>query len=224
MGSPRQFSREIPRRANRLLTELYDNLPESEDRPFKLKATFLLSVATSIISVPYERSADDKEHLGDEDHADCIRQATHSADPISSSPFYSGTWRYFRLEKGEGFPKLAIEGFTPAVLDGLRGEDAIKNARTMSCWLFFSNLRNALSHGSVFYLDAEGNTGENIQVSRFGFVSTARDQKDKKKVVALHIQTVTMADFRGFLSEWVDWLAKLESANPQEQMASEHKN
>lgn len=215
MGSPRQFSREIPRRANRLIKELYDDLPESEDRPFKLKATFLLSAATSIISVPYERSADDKEHLGDEDHADSIRQATHSADPISSSPFYSGTWRYFRLEKGEGFPKLAIEGFTPAVLEGLRGEDAIKNARAMSCWLFFSNLRNALSHGSVFYLDAEGNTGENIQVSRFGFVSTARDQQDKRKVVALHIQTVTMEDFRGFLSEWVDWLTKLGSASPK---------
>lgn len=219
MGSPRQFSREIPRRANRLIKELYDHLPESEDSRLKLKATFLLSAATSIISVPYERSADDKEHLGDEDHAASIRQATHSTEPISSSPFYSGTWRYFRLEKGEGFPKLAIEGFTPAVLDGLSGEDAINNAGAMSCWLFFNNLRNALSHGSVFYLDPEGKTGENIQVSRFGFVSTARDQQDKRKVVALHIQTVTMADFRGFLSEWVDWLAELGSASSQEQIA-----
>jgi len=224
MGSPRQFSREIPKRANRLIKELYDDLPESEDRPFKLKATFLLSAATSIISVPYERSAENKEHLGDEDHADSIRQATQSADPISSAPFYTGTWRYYRLEKGDGFPKLAIEGFTPAVLEGLRVEDAINNARAMSCGLFFSNLRNALSHGSVFYLDAEGNSGENIQVSRFGFVSTARDQQDKRKVVALHIQTVTMADFRGFLSEWVDWLAKLGSASPQEQIAPKHGN
>lgn len=223
MGSPSQFSREIPRRANRLLTELYDNLPESEDRPFKLKATFLLSAATSIISVPYERSADDKEHLGDEDHADSIRQTTQSADPINSSPFYIGTWRYFRLEKGEGFPRLAVEGFTAAVLEGLGSADAIDNARAMSCRLFFSNLRNALSHGSVFYLDAEGNTGENIQVSRFGFVSTARDQHDKRKVVALHIQTVTMGDFRGFLSEWVDWLTKLGSARPQEKIAPQHR-
>lgn len=195
---------------------VYDDLPESEDRPFKLKATFLLSAATSIISVPYERSADDKEHLGNEDHADSIRQATQSADPISSSPFYSGTWRYYRLEKGEGFPKLAIEGFTPAVLEGLGSDDAINNARAMSCGLFFSNLRNALSHGSVFYLDAEGNTGENIQVSRFGFVSTARDQQDKRKVVALHIQTVTMAEFRGFLTEWVNWLTNLENISSTE--------
>lgn len=215
MGSPRQFSREIPKRANRLITELYDNLPESEDRPFKLKATFLLSAATPIISVPYERSAENKEHLGDEDHAEIIRQATQSSEPISSSPFYSGTWRYFRLDKGDGFPKLAIEGFPSAVVDGLQAEEAINNARGISCGLFFSNLRNALSHGSVFYLDADGNSGENIQVSRFGFVSTDRDRQDRGKVVGLHIQTVTMAHFRAFLGEWVKWLTDLENSGAE---------
>lgn len=213
MGSPRQFSREIPKRANRLIKELYDNLPESEDRPFKLKATFLLSAATSIISVPYERSAKNKEHLGDEDHAESIRQATQSAKPISGSSFYSGTWRYYRLDKGQGFPQLATEGFPAAVLEGLQGEDAIDNARAMSCRLFFSNLRNALSHGSVFYLDSDGNSGEDIQVNRFGFVSTDLDKR--RKVIGLHIQTVTMAEFRGFLTEWVNWLTNLGNTSSQ---------
>ncbi len=214
MGNPRQFSREIPKRAYRLIKELYDDLPESEDRPFKLKATFLLSAATSIISVPYERSAENKEHLGDEDHADTIRQATQSADPISSFPCYIGTWRYIRLERAEGFPKLAIEGFPHVVIEALQAEGAVNNARGISCRLFFSNLRNALSHGSVFYLDSNYNSDEDIQVNRFGFVSTELNKQ--REVVALHIQTVTMADFRRFLSEWVDWLAKLGSANTQE--------
>ncbi|OWZ90500.1 hypothetical protein B9J07_27000 [Sinorhizobium sp. LM21] len=188
MGNPSQFSREIPRRAHRLLDELYNDLPESSpDRALKLKATFLLAIATPIISVPIERLARQKEHLGEEEAADGIKDAITAKTPVGEAPFYTGCWRYYKQAKGEAFPRLAIDGFPPDIIGGLAAEDALTAARQLSSNEFCSNLRNALSHGSVFYLDSEGPSSENIRVSRFAFVSTDR-QRDPR---ALHCRSQT---------------------------------
>lgn len=212
MGNPSQFSREIPRRAHQLLAELYNDLPESSShRGLKLKATFLLAIAMPIISVPIERLARKKQHLGEEDSGDYIKDAINAEIPVGEAPFYVGCWRYYRQAKGKAFPRLAADGFPEDIIKGLRADDALTAARQLSSKEFCSNLRNALSHGSVFYLDAQGRSGENIRVSRFAFVSTDRLHDPR----ALNIQYVTMMDFRAFLSKWVDWL-QTPTANPGE--------
>ncbi|NKE75356.1 MULTISPECIES: hypothetical protein [Brucella/Ochrobactrum group] len=209
MGNPSQFGREIPLRAHTLLTELYENLPESSRSPgLKLKATFLLAVAMPIISVPYERLAQGKAYLGTEDLADVIEKVIKSDTPVEDAPFYAGEWRYHKQEKGSEFPRLG-EHFPKHIFDSLQTGEALNAAKKLSAKDFCSNVRNALSHGSVFYLDAQGNSGENITVSRFAFVSTNR----QKNPNALHIQSVTMGDFRKFLGKWVDWLQNPASPN-----------
>ncbi|MBX4956015.1 hypothetical protein [Rhizobium lentis] len=210
MGNPSQFSREIARRAHQLLAELYNDLPESSPgRGLKLKATFLLAIATPIISVPIERLARQKEHLGEEKSANGIEDAITAKTPVGEAPFYAGCWQYHKQVKGEAFPRLAVDGFPPDIIDGLEADDALTAAKQLSSNEFCSNLRNALSHGSVFYLDAQGRSSENIRVSRFAFVSTDRQRNPR----ALHIQSVTMADFRAFLGKWVDWLQNPAASN-----------
>lgn len=208
MGNPTQFSREIPRRAHRLLTELYNGLPESQqNNGLKLKATLLLALATPIITLPFERMARPKEHLGREAFSDVIGKAINSKSKVEKAPFYAGIWRYHKLGKGHAFPHLSVNGFCPDIVRSLATDDALSTAKKLPSKVFCANLRNALSHGSVFYLDAQGNTGENIRVSRFAFVSN-----DRLPPSALHIQVITLADFRLFLEKWVAWLQNPGSA------------
>lgn len=209
MGNPAQFGREIPRRAHRLLTELYNDLPESQqNNGLRLKATFLLAVATPIISLPFERMARPKEHIGPEAFSNVVGKAINSKSKVEKAPYYAGNWRYHKLEKGRGFPRLSVDGFSKDIVQSLATDDALAAAKKLQSKVFCANLRNALSHGSVFYLDANGNSGENIRVSRFAFVSTDRPRGPR----ALHIQAITLADFRIFLEKWVGWLQNLDGA------------
>ncbi|WP_395175454.1 hypothetical protein [Roseibium alexandrii] len=203
MGNPTQFSREIPRRAQKLISDLYDNLPDSQpNNGLKLKATFLLAVATPIITLPFERMARPKAHLGSEAFSEIIRKAINSKTKVENASFYAGCWRYYKLEKGDAFPRFAVEGFSQKIVQSLATADALLAAKELKSDVFCANLRNALSHGSVFYLDENGNTGENIRVNRFAFVSTDRARNPQ----ALHIQSITLAGFRVFLEKWVAWL------------------
>lgn len=206
MGNPRQFSREVPKRARELLTNLYDDVPSSQDSGLKLKATFLLAISMPIITLPYERIARAKAHLGEEVHDDeftkVVKAEILSENEVGRAAYFSGEWKYHFLDRGAAFPQLALSGLPQEVQAQLDTEEASEAAKAITSKLFCSIVRNALSHGSVLYLGAGGQSGEHLPIRQFAFIGTNRSHNP----TGLHILRTTMAGYREFLLSWVDWL------------------
>src|SRR5688572_9271058 len=119
MGNPTHFSLEVPKRAHQLLHELYEQLSDSEGTKLPLKATFLLSISMPMIILPIERILKYKRnpalaHMNDAAVnprlADAVERAIDLQGQAHQANFFAGRWRYASLEKGQGFPNLAVDG------------------------------------------------------------------------------------------------------------------
>lgn len=211
MGNPTHFSLEVPKRAHRLLRDLYEHLGDSDGTGLSMKATFLLSVSMPIVILPIERILKYKRnpaevHMNDAiinaRLADAVDQALDFDGKVHDTKFFAGSWQYAVLEKGYGFPNLAADGLPINVAEQLDSPNAIEDARNLSANRFCKILRNALAHGGVLYLDQNGRSVPGSPVRRFAFVSTD-NPKNPTKLFFLRIK---MADYRLFLERWIDWL------------------
>lgn len=211
MGNPTHFSLEVPKRAHQLLRDLYEQLTDSDGTRLPLKATFLLSVSMPIVILPIERILKYKEkraegHMNDAvlnpRLADAVDRAIDLKGKVHEAKFFTGPWQYATLERGTGFPNLAVAGLPDAVAGQLDAPEAIERAKSLSAHRFCGILRNALAHGGVLYLDEHGHSCTGAPVRRFAFVSTDRPNNPTK----LHFLRIKMADYRAFLQCWVDWL------------------
>jgi hypothetical protein len=211
MGSPTHFSLEVPKRAHQLLRDLYEQLTDSDGTRLPLKATFLLSVSMPIVILPIERILKYKQkrtegHMNDavlnSRLADAVDHAIDLEEEVHQAKFFAGPWQYASLEKGAGFPNLAVEGLPDTVAAQLDAPEAVERAGSLSADTFCRILRNALAHGGVLYLDQHGRSNSGAPVRRFAFVSTDRLNNPTK----LHFLRIKMVDYRAFLQHWVDWL------------------
>ena len=211
MGNPTHFSLEVPKRAHQLLRDLYEQLTDSDGTRLPLKATFLLSVSMPIVILPIERILKYKQkrtegHMNDAvlnpRLADAVDRAIDLKGAVHEAKFFTGPWQYASLEKGAGFPNLAVTGLPDAVAAQLDAPEAIERAKSLSADTFCRIVRNALAHGGVLYLDQNGRSNSGGPVRRFAFVSTDRPNNPTK----LHFLRIKMADYRAFLQHWVDWL------------------
>lgn len=211
MGNPLHFSLEVPKRAHQLLRDHYEHLGGSDGSRLPLKATFLLSVSMPIVILPIERilkyrRGANSGHMNDAvlnlkladavDHAIDLQAAIHLAD------FFTGPWQFASLDKGGGFPNLAVDGLPEAIAAQLDAPTAIEDARNLSANRFCKILRNALAHGGILYLDEYGRSSSAAPVRRFAFVSTDNPSIPTK----LFFLRIGMADYRAFLQKWVEWL------------------
>jgi hypothetical protein len=211
MGNPTHFSLEVPKRAHQLLHDLYERLSDSEEAKLPLKATFLLSISMPIIVMPIERILRYKRNPV-EDHmndavinpklADAVDRGINLQGQVHLAEYFAGSWQYTSLERGLGFPNLAVDGLPGAIAAQLDSVKALEDARNLTANRFCKILRNALAHGGVLYLDEHGRSNSGAPVQRFAFVST----NDPNRPTKLHFLRITMADYRTFLQRWVDWL------------------
>ncbi|RAI01431.1 hypothetical protein DLJ53_08315 [Acuticoccus sediminis] len=211
MGNPTHFSLEVPKRAHQLLRDLYEQLSDSDGTRLPLKATFLLSISMPIVILPIERILKYKQkraegHMNDAvlnpRLADAVDRAIDLKGKVHEAKFFTGPWQYATLERGAGFPNLAVEGLPDSVAAQLDAPEAVERARSLAADTFCRILRNALAHGGVLYLDQHGRSNSGAPVCRFAFVSTDRLNNPTK----LHFLRIKMADYRAFLQLWVDWL------------------
>lgn len=211
MGNPTHFSLEVPKRAHQLLRDLYEQLGDSEGTRLPLKATFLLSISMPIVILPIERILKYKRkpnevHMNDAvlnaRLADAVDRAIDLQAKVHEAKFFAGPWQHAALTKGAGFPNLAADGLPEDVALQLDSPQAVEDARNLSANRFCKILRNALAHGGVLYLDQHGRSHDGAAVRRFAFVST----NNPNNPTELHFLRIKMADYRGFLQRWVDWL------------------
>lgn len=209
MGNPTHFSLDVAKRANRLLGSLYEHLTEENGLP--LKATFLLSISMPIIILPIERilrfkQRNSNDHMNDvalnTRLADAVDRAIDLNKMVHEAKFFVSPWQYASLDKGGGFPNLAVQGLPDSVAAQLDSPQAVERAKSLSAGVFCSVLRNALAHGGVLYLDQNGRSSSGAPVRRFAFVSTNKLNNPTQ----LHFLRINMGDYRKFLQHWVDWL------------------
>lgn len=223
MGVPYHTSRDVPGRCLWLIDRLYSRVEKIRD-PYApelgpLDATFLFAMSTLMLTLPLERIERHrrKEEAGNQGYNDdrpldpAAAQEVGSVlgddpPPLSASPFYvPGAWRFAEIDYVQGM-NLAVE-FPQALERQLEDPSAEEIAKNMSTKVWIDCIRNALAHGGIHYLDADGRQAFGQPAKMMGFVS-ARYPKGglrnpPEKLLALR---TTPALYRETLKRWVVWV------------------
>jgi len=213
MGIPEHYSRDIAQRCQALIRHLrplvQKGLPDDGAFGGPLDTTFLLAMATPMIVLPVERifkpmrpgadvPADDREL--DPALADRVGDVLGPGRPFADAPFaVAGRWSYM-----PGARPFSLAAHWPyELLDALAGEEARAEAGNAPAQRIVLDLRNALAHGGVAYLDARGHqTDGQAAMLAFASARTARGRLTGFGILRIH-----QDDFFDFLMGWADWLS-----------------
>jgi hypothetical protein len=220
MGSPDHYGTELPSRCLKLLDEMWSNaelvFPKHGDELGPLTATFLLSMAMPIINVPIERiercnGARFDGYIDDRDLDPELSRRMNvclGGQQIRHAPFFQdGAWSYFRAPLT--IPVNISDGFPDPFAIELEKPEATAAASSLPGSQWSSILRNAMAHGGIVYLDANGRTARHAPAKFFVFVSGRFDRDNCGRPVRLNaVETlrISMNQYWVFLHLWVQWL------------------
>jgi hypothetical protein len=223
MGVPYNTSQDVPGRCLWLIDTLFSKVQtitaphESDLGP--LDATFLFAMSTLIFTLPIERLERHrrKEEAGQHGYMDDRPLDPASAKEVdavlgsdatrfSSSPFYvPGAWRFASIEYSP-VQNLAVK-FPEELAARLSEHDAVRDADNLSARAWMNCLRNALAHGGIVYLDAEGRQAHGEPTSMMCFVSAqypnGNMRRPPERLISLRI---TPSEYRATLQKWVCWV------------------
>ncbi len=219
MSAPDHYSRDIAVRCQNLIQHLLpminDGLPDDERFAGPLRTTFLLAMATPMIVLPIERlfkpGNPNAAQAGDDTELDPAL-ANEVADILGETrtfgeaPFAANmSWRYV-----QGCPPFNVAADWPhELLDRLDTPEAIDAARKAPASRILLNLRNALAHGGVAYLDENGRNTRG-RAAMFAFAAT---QTRNRQIAGLNILRIHEDEFGAFLAAWTQWLARTPVPN-----------
>ena len=217
MGVPNHYSRDITARCHSLIKHLLPfvrcGLPDDTEFGGPLSTTFLLAVATPMIVLPIERIYKPGERrdgqVGDDRDLDPVL-AGELGNVLGEDRFFgdapfakSSEWGYVSGHR----PFNIADRWPEDLLYALAAPEAVENARKTPAKRILRDLRNALAHGGVTFLDEHGRNTDG-QAAMFGFVGAIlKDQK----VTGLNVLRVRENDFVAFLNDWADWLNRQTS-------------
>lgn len=216
MGIPANYSHELPERCLHLIDAL---LPSVESISFPgqenigpLTTTFLLAMATPIVLLPIERVERHREsetegYVDDRAHAPQWAEAVNEAlggRPVRKSPFFEiGKWRLARLPHQAG--QNLARYFPAALSEALSSQQAETDAARMCASEWASCVRNALAHGGIAYLGANGFQTYGQKAEKLAFIS-GKYGDDPSTPEQLRVLCIDESDFIAFLRAWVKWL------------------
>ena len=231
MGNPKHYSIELPGRCLKLIDELWSTASEirAPHRPDlgPLTSTFLLSMSMPILNIPVERI---ERHIGKPEGAAYADDRSFSPEAVEAfdavirhgrlgdAPFYAdGAWRFVDIRE-EPFPNIA-DGLPDDVTDRLSEDQARAEAWKMDARQWISVLRNAMAHGGIAYLDADGRSNYDRPVKMYAFVSGKYGKPKCKHADAechygmgalekLYVLRISEDDYLRFLRQWVAWLTE----------------
>lgn len=225
MGIPYHTSRDVPGRCLWLIDKLLAKVRTISD-PYEehlgpLDTTFLFAMSTLIFSLPIERLERQrrKEEAGEQGYMDdrpldpefaqeIDAVLAHDDTSFSASPFHiSGAWRFGSIEHHPG-QNLAVE-FPEELAALLSADTAVHDADVMSARAWMNCIRNALAHGGLVYLDANGRQAHGEPTCMMGFVSAQYPNGNLRlppeRLLALR---TTPREFRDTLERWVCWVQR----------------
>jgi hypothetical protein len=219
MGTPANYSKELPARCLQLIEALW---PIVEGTPVvgqedlgPLTTTFLLAMATPIITLPVERVERYRQRsdAGYMNERPLDRRLADEVDRVlvrgslGNAPFFrEGQWRFATVPNADY--NVALQ-FPDELHRALLNDSALKAAVRMQAQEWVSCLRNALAHGGVLYFDRDGRPSHDQQAEVLAFVSAKfadDDPHHQSPPVRLKVLQIAERDFRSFLSEWTNWV------------------
>ena len=232
MGQPNHYSQELTERCQflieRLLPIVRHGLKGDETFRGPVTTTFLSAMATPMIVLPVERlfKAESLDNPAGHD-AELDETLTKEVRRtlglrFDKTPFGKlGGWSFLQVRT-----PFSISGdWPPEILLNLNSPSALDSAAASPASRILCNLRNALAHGGVVYLDEYAQHSER-PAAIFAFVSSLKkaetvcdgkshgegkgncDGKSINRLVGWNILRVHETVFIDFLATWSDWLAK----------------
>lgn len=212
---PEHYSRDIAVRCQSLIRALWPfvqrGLPEDERCGGTLTNTFLLALATPMIVLPIERifkpSNPNADQVGDDRELDPalaeeVCEVLGTDRPFGAAPFtVPGRWSYAARYRPFS---ISNQSWPEDLLEWLDAPGAFHAANAANAGRILCDLRNALAHGGVAYLDAHGRQTESL-ASMFAFAGAV---KAGGRLIGINVLRVRRDDFYAFLMAWADWLAQ----------------
>jgi len=212
MGLPQHYSRDIAQRCKALIRHLRpvveDGLPDDGQFGGPLATTFLLAMATPMVVLPIERifkpvrphaevPADDRDI--DPTLADRVGDVFNPERPFADAPFtVPGHWSY-----AQGVEPFNISAYWPGeVLERLGSQTARDEADRTPAQRILLDLRNALAHGGVAYLDAHGRSTDGPAA----MLAFAAARTRNGRLTGLNILRIHQDHFYEFVMAWAEWL------------------
>lgn len=220
MGRPSHYSAELPRRCAALIEGLSDAVDALTAAPRwggPLRTTFLVSMATPMIVLPFERlfqpgvrqiEGVGNDLLLDPDLDARIRTELEPGRRFDATPFFLAD-AFSYAPKVRRFP--IGSDWSLEVLESLGAEAAFAAAGAADAADILSILRNALAHGGVTYLDRDGRQ-VNAATAMLAFASFV-SRKDRDH---LRLLRISVPAFERFLSLWAGWLTASGAADRME--------
>jgi hypothetical protein len=207
---PEHYARDLVERCDTLIESLLPVVMDDPSTRFggPLGTTFLVAMSTPMILLPMERMmkpamrdsvADDRSI--DESLGKAVADTLGSTARFGDAPFAQpGAWSY--VERHEPF-NLAT-GMPSELLERLSEHESSNAAMEAPAVRILTDLRNAVAHGGVAYLDERGRQtgGEAAMLAFVGAVMKGN------RITAVNILRVGERDYRKFLSAWASWLRR----------------
>jgi hypothetical protein len=207
---PEHYARDIVERCDSLIESLLPLVMRDSGTRFAgpVGTTFLIAMSTPMILLPLERIlkpanrgavADDR--CVDETLGKAVADALSPTARFGDAPFArKGAWSYVAGHQPFNLARRIPRG----LIDDLSGEPAAKAAMDASAVRILTDLRNALAHGGIAYLDEKGRqTG-----SQAAMLAFAGAVMKKGRITGVNVLRVHEREYRVFLADWASWLHK----------------
>lgn len=206
---PEHYARDIAIRCEFLINSLIpcvqNGLPGDSRFGGPLTTTFLLAIGAPMVILPIERifkparpgspyvGADERDQ--DPTLTKAVEQVMGAGRTFGDAAFgRADSWAYV-----SGYRRFNTAGAWPAdLLQSLSEPAASDAARAASAKQILLDLRNALSHGGVAYLDEGGQQTGGEQARMLAFASVGQGSVNVLRIREHH--------YREFLSAWTRWL------------------
>jgi hypothetical protein len=202
---PVRFAVEYPERCLRLLEEL-----EPSARKHELVGSFSILVASSAILIPYERMQSRHpmhKRARDSDLSRALR-SLDKKELFSSAQFWKGSspgdWRFSRIltEPNDTRGWRDDDKRHPMALDAKNTIEDRKAGEVLRV------IRNALAHGNIAYLNANGFEEQGTRVAFIAFLSRYEETEANRKLAETYRLVVTTEEnFLHFIRKWTGWVA-----------------
>lgn len=216
MGIPANYSRELPERCLYLIDQLLPQVEQTflpgQEAVGPLTTTFLLAMATPIVVLPIERverhrTAVAEGYVDDRALSPELASAVDASlggRPVRKSSFYEiGNWRLARIPHQPG--QNLARYFPHDLSEILASQQAETAAAAMCASEWASCVRNALAHGGIAYLDANGHQTYGQRAEKLAFIS-GKYGIDPSTPEQLRVLCIDESSFLVFLRKWVVWL------------------
>jgi hypothetical protein len=206
---PEHYARDIVERCETLIESLLPVIMQDPARRFggPLGTTFLVAMSTPMILLPIERMlkpfanrdsvADDR--TVDESLGKGVTETLSATATFGDTPFgRAGAWSYVGGQK----PFNLAGGIPGELLERLSEDESSRAALNTPAVRVLTDLRNALAHGGIAYLDERGRQTDG-QAAMLAFVGAVMKGG---RITGVNVLRIGERDYRQFLAAWASWL------------------